>query len=311
MKWRRGETEVRATRKLLILAVLSLSAAAAAAQELTPRAYWPAPKGTKVAVLGYSYSTGDVVTDPSLPVFGVDSKINTGILAYFQTLSLGGRTANILVELPYSGGRTVGILEGESRRRDFTGVGDLGVTLSVNLLGAPSMTVADFQKLRADPHPILGASIKVSFPTGRYEADKLINIGANRWAAKAELGFMIPIKPRWLLELELGAWFLGDNDDFLGVTREQKPVAAFEVHLVRRFKPGFWASIDLNYYTGGRSTVGGELRADLQRNSRIGGTVVVPFRGRHAIKAGFSTGVVTESGGDFEMFLVSYQVLFR
>jgi len=53
---------VRATPKLLILAVLSLLATTGAAQELTPRAYWPAPKGTKVAVLGYSYSTG-VVTE--------------------------------------------------------------------------------------------------------------------------------------------------------------------------------------------------------------------------------------------------------
>ncbi|MFV2071863.1 MAG: hypothetical protein ACC742_04315 [Thermoanaerobaculales bacterium] len=42
-----------ATRKLFISAVLCLSAAAGAAQELTPRAYWPAPKGTRVAVLGY------------------------------------------------------------------------------------------------------------------------------------------------------------------------------------------------------------------------------------------------------------------
>ncbi|MFV2071860.1 MAG: hypothetical protein ACC742_04300 [Thermoanaerobaculales bacterium] len=127
---------------------------------------------------------------------------------------------------------------------------------------------------------------------------------------KAELGYMIPIKPRWLLELELGTWFFGDNDDFLGVSREQKPVVAAEIHLVRRFKPGFWASLDLNYYTGGRSTVGGKLKADLQRNSRIGGTVVVPLRGRHALKFGYSTGVVTESGGDFAMFLLSYSVLF-
>lgn len=302
---------MRATRKLLIFAVVSLSAATGAAQELTPRAYWPAPKGTKVAIAGYMYSFGDVATDPSLPIFGVDSKINTGFAAYFQTFSLWGRTSNILVELPYLWGTTVGTLDGEPARRDFSGIGDLGVTLSVNLLGAPSMTPADFQELRANPHPILGASVKVLAPTGYYEADKLINVGANRWAIKTELGYMIPLAPKWLLEGELGIWFFGDNDEFLGVTREQTPVIAAEVHLVRRFRPGFWAALDLNYYTGGHSTIGGETRPDLQRNSRLGATVAVPLGGGHAIKMSYSTGVVTKSGGDFEMFLVNYQLVFR
>jgi len=36
------------------------------AQELTPRAYWPAPKDTKLLILGYSHQSGDVVTDPSI-----------------------------------------------------------------------------------------------------------------------------------------------------------------------------------------------------------------------------------------------------
>ncbi|MCP4896354.1 MAG: transporter [bacterium] len=277
-----------------------------AAQELSPRAYWPGPKGTQVAIFGYSYSFGDVATDPSLPVFGVDSRINNGLIGYLHTLSLWGRTSNLIVELPYSRGSTVGNVEGTDMQRDFSGFGDLGVTLSINLLGGPSMGLNEFQALRAAPRPILGASLKVLAPTGRYETDRLINVSANRWAAKAELGYMIPIKPRLLLEIEVGAWFFGDNDEFLGVTRKQDPIFATEVHLVRRFKPGFWASLDANFYTGGRSTVDGEHRADLQRNSRFGGTIVVPLAGRHAVKFGYSGGMVTRSGGDFDIFLLSY-----
>jgi hypothetical protein len=49
----------------------------------------------------------------------------------------------------------------------------------------------------------------------------------------------------------------------------------------------------------------------VQRNSRIGGTVVVPFRKRHAVKIGYSRCVVTEFGTDFRHFIVSYQALFR
>jgi len=289
--------------------MISIISQSAAAQELSPRAYWPAPKGTQLAIVGYSYSFGDVATDPSLPVFGVDSKISTGLLGYLRTMSLWGRTSNLIVEVPYAWGSTVGAVDDETLRSDFFGVGDLSLTLSVNLLGGPSMDLRGFQALRAAPHPICGASLKVQVPTGQYEPDKLINVGTNRWAAKAELGFMFPIKPRWLLEFEVGVWIFGDNNGFLGVTREQDPVFATEVHLVRRFKPGFWASLDLNLYRGGQSTVGGELRAHLQRNSRFGGTVVVPLARRQAVKFGYSGGVVTSSGGDFDIFLVSYTVL--
>jgi len=296
---------------VLIAAVVGLWASVATSQELTPRAYWPAPRGIQVLVLGYDRSTGDVVSDPSLPVVGVDSEIHLGLLAYRRTLSLWGRTANVLIELPYSKGTTRGELEGDSTRRDFSGIGDIGVTLSINMLGAPSMTPEEFRELRREPRPILGASVKVVAPTGDYDPEKLINIGTNRWAAKGELGYMIPIEPRWLLEFELGGWLIGDNDDFLGVIREQDPVVTGEFHVVRRFKPGFWVSLDLNYYTGGRSTIDGVEAADLQRNSRIGGTVVVPIRRRHAVKVGYSTGVVTESGGDFERVQLSFTTLIR
>ena len=211
----------------------------AVAQNLTPRAYWPAPKGIKVAVVGYSYATGDVLFDPSIPLYGVDSSINAGLVAYLQTFSLWGRTTNILVELPYSWGTTQGQLFADPARRDFSGLGDLGVTLAINLLGAPSMTPAQFQELRTNPHPILGASLKVVAPTGRYDSDRLINVGGKRWAAKAELGYMIPFRPKWLLELEAGAWFFGDDDDFLPGKREQEPVYAGQIHLVQAVQARF------------------------------------------------------------------------
>jgi len=173
------------------------------------------------------------------------------------------------------------------------------------------MTPLDFQELRRNPHLILGASLKVLAPTGVYEPDKLINVGANRWAFKPELGFMIPLENRWLLELEVGAWFFTDNDEFLGVTREQKPVIATEIHLIRRFEPGFWGALDLNFFTGGQTIVGEELRADLQRNSRIGITLVFPLAGRQALKFGFSMGILTKSGGDFYSALLTYNVLLN
>ncbi len=164
----------------VVSAVIALCATSTGAQELSPRSFWPAPEGTKLAIFGYSYSTGDVLMDPSLPIYGVDSKIDTAFLGYLQTFSLWGRTTNLVVELPYSWGTTKGLLFEDRVRRDFSGGGDLGITLAVNLLGAPTMTPDQFRVLRADPRPILGASLKVLPPTGHYDTDKLINVGANR-----------------------------------------------------------------------------------------------------------------------------------
>lgn len=87
---------------MLVFAACSLWVTNLAAQELTPRIYWPSPKGTNVFVTGYSYLEGGVLVDRSLPISAVDSSINTGILAYMRTLGLWGRSTNLLVELPYN-----------------------------------------------------------------------------------------------------------------------------------------------------------------------------------------------------------------
>ena len=287
------------------------SVAEAAAQELTPRLYWPAPKGTQLLVAGYSRAAGDVLFDRTIPLYEVDSDINVGILAYVQTLSLWGRSSNIMVELPYSWGTTKGLVEDYPAQRDFSALGDLGFTLTVNLMGAPSMTREDFLALRADPHPIIGASLKVIAPTGEYDSDRLINVGANRWATRLQLGTIIPIRPGWLLEAAAGIWVYGDDDEFLTGAREQDSVYSLEAHLIKRFRPGFWASLDFTYFTGGRQTIGGERLEDVQKNAKVGATVVIPFAGRHAVKIGYANGTVTKYGSDFDQFLMTYQVLLR
>ena len=120
-----------------------LLAGGALAQELTPRAYWPAPKGTRVGTLGIAITDGDVVPDPSLPITGLDSSIRTYVAGYLQTIDLFGRTANVVFEVPYSEGTTLAAVPGlGTLERNYRGLGDIAATLSVNLLGAPSMMKA-------------------------------------------------------------------------------------------------------------------------------------------------------------------------
>ena len=299
-------------RFIVLLVLAACLSPLLAAQEMTPRAYWPAPKGTQVMTLGLAYTDGDIVPDPSLPIRGLDSEITTTVFGYLRTISLFGRSANLIFELPYSDGTTTAnIPELGSIERDYSGLGDVGVTLQVNLMGAPTMDTEGFAELRRNPRPILGASVKVVAPTGDYDNDRLTSVGANRWAIKPELGLILPLTPKWLVELEAGAWFFEDNDDFLvGRNREQDPIYSLEAHLVRRFAPGFWISLDATGYRGGRSTLEGQRLDDLQRDSKLGTTLVYPFAKKQALKFSYTTGSVNDSDERFNVYTLSYQRLF-
>ena len=298
-------------RNAILFCILYSSSFYCIAQELAPRFYWPSPNGTKVAVSGYSHVNGDVLLDPTIPLYEVNSRINTFFFAYMQNFSLFGRTTNVLVELPYSWGTTKGIVINTPAERRLSGFNDLGITLAVNLLGAPSMSPSDFQWLRDNPRVIIGTSLKVLFPTGQYMTDRLINVGVNRWAFKPGLGGLIPLWPKLLLEIQAGVWFFTKDYDYIMGTRKQQPIFSGEVHLVKRFKPGLWVSIEANYFWGGRQEIGGTQLEDLQRNSKIGATVAVPIPRRHSFKFGYSIGTVTAFGTDFNQFLVTYTVLLN
>ena len=290
-------------RSLLLILLLHVLQPVAA-QELTPRAYWPMPVGTDVLILGYQRNTGDIVVDPSLPLTGVDSEIDYFQVAYQRAFPMFGRTATAQLSAPYSDGLTQGFVDGVYRERKTTGLVDSRLRLSVNLKGAPAMDSADFGALRKSPRTIIGASVIVQAPTGDYESDKFINIGTNRWAIKPALGMIVPLHRTWLFEIEIGAWFFTDNDDFLGETRKQDAIVAAEMHLVKRFRPGFWASLDANYYTGGETRIGSDIQDNLQRNSRAGFTVVFPLKRGLALRGSYSTGIATRSGGEFDMYSV-------
>jgi hypothetical protein len=281
------------------------------AQEITPRLFWPTPKGTKVLVAGYSYSEGNLFFDTSIPIEAADSRINMGIVAYAQTIDLWGRTSNILVNLPYAAGTARGLVNGVPGRRDFSAFGDLSMTLNVNLKGAPSMNTEEFLAFRAEPRTLFGASIKVIAPTGEYYSDRLVNVGANRWTTRLKLGAVHPFKRSYLIEFSASAWLFGDDDDFVSGKKEQDPIYSLETNLIKRIRPGLWASLDVTYYRGGRQTIGGEPLRNSQNNMKLGGTLVVPFLRRHAIKIGYANGVITRYGEDFDQVLASYQVLLN
>lgn len=294
----------KATAALLLLMSVS---AMPLAQELSPRAYWPAPQGTQIGALGFAHTRGDTIPDPSLPIAGLNSSITTAQLSVRQTFALAGRTATFVVDAPYASGRSSADVDGLGTvSRDYDGLGDIAATLSVNFVGAPAMDRKAFAEMLRSPRPLLGGSVRIVAPTGRYDPERLLNVGANRWATKLELGYILPLGNQWIWELEAGGWWFQDNDDFLGLRREQAALYSVETHLVRQIHPGLWVSLDANFYRGGRSTLGGRRLDNLQRDSKAGFTLVFPFNRRNAFKLAYEQGSLNDSDENFRAYSLSY-----
>jgi Putative MetA-pathway of phenol degradation len=153
---------------------------------------------------------------------------------------------------------------------------------------------------------IVGVSLAVAPPLGQYDPTKLINLGTNRWSFKPEAGVSRAFG-QWVVEAMAGVWIFTDNTDFVGGrTREQDPIAATQLHVTYKFKRTMWLAADANYFTGGRTTIGGNQNLDLQRNSRIGATFSSALDRRQAIRMSVSQGAYTNIGADFISIAVGY-----
>lgn len=76
-------------------------------------------------------------------------------------------------------------------------------------------------------------------------------------------------------------------------------------------RAGLWAALDVNFYVGGSTADDSVELPDLQRNSRIGFTIFKPIKGLHALRASYSTGLATESGGDYSVITLNYIAVWQ
>jgi hypothetical protein len=292
-----------------VLLAIAFAATPAAAQELEPGAYTVSPVGINLINVGYVFNGGDVTFDPSLPIEDGSATIHSVSLAYGRSIGLAGRSATLLVALPIVGGHLEGLYLGERAVADRLGLGDMRIRVGVNLYGAPALRLPEFAK--TPPSRInVGASVTIVAPVGQYDPQRIVNLGNNRWAFKPEAAIIRNAGP-WMFEIYGGVWLFTDNTDYVnGQVRSQKPLASAQFSLRRTFRPGLWASANINYYTGGRTNVGGLFKQDFQANSRAGATLSVPLWRRNSVRFAVSQGAYTTIGADFLGLSASFQQVF-
>ena len=227
---------------------LIAGASTARAQDIEPRAYSNAPIGVNFLISGYVYTRGGLAFDASLPVQDPNLETSSAVLAYARTLDLWGKSGKFDAIVPYTwlSGTARAVSTGETIQREVDGLADSRFRLSVNLYGAPALTLNEFRDYQQDL--IVGVSLQVSVPTGQYDPSKLVNIGTNRWSFKPEVGVSKAVGP-WTLEFSAAVTLYTDNTDFLGGnTRSQDSVYSMQGHAIYGFRPGVWASVGCHLF---------------------------------------------------------------
>ncbi len=291
---------------IICIGVTLLLAGSAAAQELEPRAYSNSPVGMNFLMMGVGNTRGEILFDPSVPITDADADLNLAAAGYGRTFGLGGKLALAAVAFSYAQGDMSGDVAGEPQRIERSGLGDMRVKLSVNLLGPGAMTPEQF--VQAPRKTILGVSLTVQAPTGQYDETRLINLGTNRWSFKPEVGVSVPVG-RWFFDVYAGAWFFTNNDEFFpgDSFRRQDPLGSAQAHVCYTFRRRAWVALDATWYGGAESTVDDGPPSERQNNTRIGGTFSMALTPRQSIKIAASSGASARTGSDFDTWLVGWQ----
>ena len=300
-------------RRVFFGTILACSCTFVSAQDLAPRAYLITPVHSNAVVVTYSFFTGNLDFQGAVPIADATSRTSVPIISFYHSMRLFGRSANFTASLPYGVGNFRGNVFGAETNAYRSGLLDSVYRFSINLRGGPAMNVQDFRKWKQKT--IVGVSMRVVAPTGQYDSTKLINYGANRWGFKPEIG-LSRRWGHWVVDAYSGAWFYTTNPKFFsenqynpGVSvQTQAPLVAFESHLSYDVKSRLWASLDWNFWFGGRTSLNGvENPVTQQKSSRIGGTVSVPISKHHSLKCSYNNGAYIRYGGNFQNISVAWQ----
>ena len=275
------------------------------AQDAEPRSYSNTPIGLNFLIAGYVYAEGKMAFDPNLSIADAKFHSNTGLLAYVRSFDFAGQSAKFDVIVPTSSFDAQGLVSGQARERQMSGLGDPRFRVSVNLFGAPALSAKDFRSYQQDL--IVGVSFQVSAPLGQYDNSKLLNLGNNRWSFKPELGISKAWGP-WTFEVAPSVTFFSDNTDFFGGnTFAQAPIYAVQAHVLYTFQSGVWMALDGVYFAGGHTTLNGVRSDNEQRNTRAGFTLALPIDRQNSLKLSASTGISTRTGSEFSAVGVAWQ----
>ena len=298
------------TYVLLTLILLACWANTSSAQDLEPRRWSQMPTGLNFAGIGYGYIDGDIFFDPLLLIDEATFDMHAVSVAYVRSFGFFGKSARADFTLPYRAGRWEGTVDGEFVHFRRRGLGDARMRFSTLLYGGPAESPQEFAKSKKS-NTVIGAAVAISMPTGKYNKDRLINLGSNRWIIRPQLG-VTHVRGKWTSELTGSVFIYTDNNDFWKNTElETDPLFALQAHVIYTFRPGLWVSASTGYGWGGEATVNGDAKNNPSGNWLSALSLGLPIDRKQGVKIVLLSGRTQKStGADVNSVIFAYSLLF-
>ncbi|HXW74909.1 MAG TPA: transporter [Steroidobacteraceae bacterium] len=264
------------------------------AQFTDPRTYTLSPVGINELELDYAYAQTNASLDTPVVVAGAHVEANEVLVSYTYKFGVLGHLAWVEAIVPFASLR--GSISGTDISGSTTGTGDSSLQLAVLLKGGQALSAGQFAKYV--PSTTLGVSLTVTAPTGKYNADRLLNLGSNRWSLKPEFALSQPFGPeqKWEFDAYINACFFTDNTEYRGVEiLRQEPLPGIEGHISYSVTPSLWASLDLRYSYRGETVVDGLDENNAQQNLTIGAEANWSPNSRNSLELVFAKAVVHQN----------------
>jgi hypothetical protein len=268
------------------------------AQFTDPRTYVNSPVGASQLELDYAYLRADASVDTSLVLVDSKLKLNVGAVAYTRDFSFLRHLAWAKASIPMA--YVSGSVAGTNIARSVVGPGDASVELATLLMGGRALSVTDFSSYQ--PTTTWGVSLMVTAPTGRYDADKLLNPGSDRWSLRPEMALSHPFgrDRRWEVDGYFNVAFYSDNAAYRGKEiLRQDPLAGLETHISYGFGSSLWASLDARYAFRGDTFVDRVDQQDPQEGVVLGSEVAWSPSSRSSITLVFARAVVHKNAPNY------------
>ena len=101
-------------------------------------------------------------------------------------------------------------------------------------------------------------------------------------------------------------WLFSNNNDYVGQTLETDPMFELDAHLTRDLTEHLWASLDLVWFNGGKSTIDG-VSGDALNNLGAGFTLGYQINQNLNMTFGYKSTFTSPSSNDLRMdvFMIS------
>ena len=277
----------------------------ASAQFNDARAYDNTPVGVSQLELDYTYVRSNASLDPSLAIAGANLNLNQGTIGYTYYFGVLHRLAWVEAAVPLAG--LDGSIAGTNVHGSVSGAGDSSYQLAMLLKGGPALSVEQFENYK--PASSLGLSLTITAPTGLYNANKILNLGSDRWSFKPELAFNHPFGPdrKWEFDGYGNISFYTDNTSYRGRTiLRQQQLPGLEGHISYSFNDRVWVSLDTRYSFRGTTYVDGVSQNNAQQNFILGSELNISLNPQNSLTFVFAKAIAHQNGPTATGFSIKY-----